>query len=137
MKHLDSGLDGAKHPKDLSFYVQNKYEKDQLVVNAGLRYDYINSETEILADEANPLLYAVGGDTLTSKDLKSGKSHNKLSPRIGIGFPVSDRTQFHANYGIFYQQPNLEDLYVGYNYVGYKVFSGGYYYPFGNPDLLP
>ncbi|MBD3162887.1 MAG: TonB-dependent receptor plug domain-containing protein, partial [Candidatus Latescibacteria bacterium] len=39
-EHVDDGLDGAKHPKDASFYVQNKYEKDNFVLNAGLRYDY-------------------------------------------------------------------------------------------------
>jgi len=134
-KHLDSGRDGAKHPKDLSFYVQNKYEKDQLVVNAGLRYDYLSADTFVLRNEEQPLFY--GGDTLLTADLKPGKAHNKLSPRLGVGFPVSDQTQFHANYGIFYQQPNLEDLYVGYNYLGYKVYNGGYYYAFGNPNLLP
>ncbi len=134
-QHLDSGLDGAKHPKDASIYIQDKYEKDQLVVNAGLRYDYLNAETDVLANEGTPLEF--GGNTLAPQDLKTGKAKNKLSPRLGIGFPVTDKMQFHSNYGIFYQQPNLEDLYVGYNYLGYKVFTGGYYYPFGNPALQP
>jgi len=134
-KHLDSGLDGAKHPKDASVYVQNKYEKEQLVLNVGIRYDYLNVDTQVLSNENLPL----GDDqtTLDARDLKSGKVRNKVSPRLGVGFPVSVRTQFHANYGIFFQQPNLEDLYVGYNYLEYKAREGGYYYPFGNPNLKP
>jgi outer membrane receptor protein involved in Fe transport len=133
-KHLDGGLDGAKHPKDFSVYLQDKYEKNQLVLNAGLRYDYMNPESQLLKDEFAPLSY---GYPLSDSSLTPSKANNKLSPRLGIGFPVSERTQFHANYGIFYQLPNLEDLYVGYNYLGYKVFTGGYYYPFGNPALVP
>jgi outer membrane receptor protein involved in Fe transport len=134
-KHLDSGIDGAKHPKDASFFVQNKYEKDQFVLNAGIRYDYLNAETDVLANNSLPL----GEDrtTLDSSDLKKGKVRNKISPRLGVGFPVSERTQFHANYGLFFQQPNLENLYTGYGYLGYKAKVGGYYYPFGNPDLAP
>ncbi|MDM7913660.1 MAG: TonB-dependent receptor, partial [Candidatus Eisenbacteria bacterium] len=134
-KHLDDGLDGAKHPKDASVYLQNKYELDQFVLNAGLRYDYLDVDTEVLANETLPL----GEDraVLDPQDLKTGEAHNKLSPRLGVAFPVSDRTQFHANYGIFYQQPNLEDLYAGYNYLAYKARVGGYYYAFGNPNLIP
>ncbi len=135
MKHVDSGRDGAKHPVDASLFVQNKYEKDQFVLNAGLRYDYLNAETQVLANDNLPL----GEDRtrLDSQDLKKGKAHNKMSPRLGVGFPVSDRTQFHANYGLFFQQPNLEDLYTSYGYLEYKARVGGYYYPFGNPNLIP
>jgi len=43
----------------------------------------------------------------------------------------------HLNYGKFYQQPNLQDLYVNYDYLAYKVRTGGYFYPFGNPNLKP
>ena len=44
---------------------------------------------------------------------------------------------FHIHYGIFYQQPNLEDLYVGEDYLQFKAPLGGYYYAFGNPNLKP
>ncbi len=133
---LDEGLDGAKHPKDASIYIQNKYEKEQFVLNAGLRYDYLDVDTQVFRDETLPL----GEDRAVlnpDEDLKEGEIRHKLSPRLGVAFPVSERTQFHANYGIFFQQPNLEDLYTGYNYVEYKVRVGGYYYPFGNPALEP
>lgn len=134
-KHIDSGLDGPKHPKDASFFVQNKYEKDDFVLNAGLRYDYLNVDTEVLVDENLPL----GEDRaeLDDEDLKSGEAEHKFSPRLGVGFPVGERTQFHANYGIFFQQPNLQDLYVSYAFLAHKTRTGGYYYPFGNPNLQP
>src|SRR5262249_6192822 len=55
----------------------------------------------------------------------------------GIGFPVSDRSVLHVNWGQFYQQPNLQDLYVSYRFLEYKIQTGGYYVPFGNPNLKP
>jgi outer membrane receptor protein involved in Fe transport len=134
-KEIDSGLDGPKHPKDASFYVQNKYEKEEFVLNLGLRYDYLNVDTEVLVDENLPL----GEDKtdLDPEDLKEGDVEHKLSPRLGVGFPIGEKTQFHANYGIFFQQPNLQDLYVSYKFLEHKTKEGGYYYPFGNPNLEP
>jgi len=44
---------------------------------------------------------------------------------------------FHANFGKFFQQPNLEDLYVSYDYLEYMIRTNPYYSPFGNPNLKP
>ena len=54
---------------------------------------------------------------LTPEDLVDAKSYSKLSPRLGVAFPIGERTQFHMNYGKFFQQPNLEDLYVSYRFL--------------------
>ncbi len=131
---LDSTRDALKEPILASFYVQDKMEYDGLIINAGVRYDYLNASTDVLANEGVPL----GGDsTLDPSDLAGNSVYHKLSPRLGVGFPVTDKTVFHMNYGIFYQQPKLEDLYVGLDYLEYKAPLGGYYFAFGNPNLRP
>jgi outer membrane receptor protein involved in Fe transport len=131
---LDATRDAQKEPILASFYVQDKMEYDGLIINAGVRYDYLNASTDVLANEGVPL----GGDsTLDPSDLAGNSVYHKISPRLGVGFPVTDKTVFHMNYGIFYQQPKLEDLYVGLDYLEYKVPLGGYYYAFGNPNLKP
>jgi len=131
---IDDPLDGPKKPKTYSFYAQDKYERAGLVVNAGLRYDFIDSETPALADESNP----VGGNsTFDPGELVDSKSYSRVSPRLGIGFPVGERTVLHVNWGQFFQQPNLQDLYVSYNYLAYKQPRGGYFIGFGNPNLKP
>ena len=43
----------------------------------------------------------------------------------------------HVNYGQFYQQPNLQDLYVSYAFLEHKIRTGGYFVGFGNPNLKP
>ena len=133
---VDSGLDGARRPRTGSYYLQDKYERAGLVVNAGLRYDYINVNTGSLRSEQYPLGTGpnYGGiDTLLTKS----KTYSRVSPRLGIGFPISDRTVLHANWGQFYQQPNLQDLYVSYQFLQYKILHTGYFVGFGNPNLKP
>jgi outer membrane receptor protein involved in Fe transport len=134
-KNVNSGRQGVKHPITGSAYIQDKFEYEGVVINAGVRYDYLNVDTQALKNEDLPL----GADktTLDPQDLTDNKIQHAVSPRIGIGFPVSDRTLFHANYGKFFQQPNLEDLYVSYDYLEYMIRWNPYYSPFGNPNLKP
>ncbi|NOT32545.1 MAG: TonB-dependent receptor [Candidatus Eisenbacteria bacterium] len=131
---VDGGLDGPRQPVTASYYLQDKYERSGVVVNAGIRYDYINVDTEALASEELPL--GLDG-SLDDDDLQSNKTYNRLSPRLGIGFPVTDRTVLHVNYGQFFQQPNLQDLYVSYRFLEHKIQTGGYFVGFGNPNLKP
>ncbi len=131
---VDDGPDRAKHPVLASFYVQDKIEYQGLVVNAGLRYDYLGAKTKTLKNPKVPL----GGDSkLDDADLAGTQTYQKVSPRLGVGFPITDRTLFHANYGKFHQQPNLENLYVSNAYLEYKAPLLGYFYAFGNPNLKP
>ncbi len=132
--HADDGRDGPRKPFTGSVYVQDKYERSGVVVNMGLRYDLINTHTDALVSENIPL----GGNTnLDNVDLTSSKTYSRVSPRLGIGFPVTDATVMHVNWGQFYQQPNLQDLYVSYQFLEHKIRTGGYYVGFGNPNLKP
>ncbi len=128
------GLDDAKHPITFAFYLQDKLEWRGLVVNAGIRYDYLNPKTKRLKDETNPLDSL---SQLSPGQLEDSKGYHKVSPRLGVGFPVTDRTVLHFSYGKFFQQPDLINLYVSYRYLEYKVQTGGYYFAFGNPNLKP
>jgi len=135
----DSPLDGPKHPKVASLYVQGKYERLGLVLNTGLRWDYLTPSTGALRSESVPLdPDGTGTDSrLQPSDLKGSKVYQRISPRLGVGFPVSDQTLLHVNYGKFFQQPNLQDLYVSYAFLEHKIRTGGYFVGFGNPNLKP
>ncbi len=131
---IDDPIDGPREPMTASVYMQDKYERAGLVVNAGVRYDYINVDVSALGDENLPL----GQDgNLDQADLVKNKKYNRVSPRLGLGFPVTDRTVLHINWGQFFQQPNLQDLYVSYRFLEHKVRTGGYFVGFGNPNLEP
>ena len=51
----------------------------------------------------------------------------QVSPRIGVSFPVSDRTVFHAQYGKFIQESELIDSYGGMGLINYILKGGNYF----------
>jgi outer membrane receptor protein involved in Fe transport len=142
VENSSSGRDGPKHPKSWAFFAQDKFEREGVIVNGGLRFDHINVDTQALRSEQYPLGEpGAQNDSLQNlldtNDLVANRTYTRLSPRLGVAFPVNEKTILRFNYGQFYQQPNLQDLYVSYRYLEYKVKAGGYYYGFGNPNLRP
>jgi outer membrane receptor protein involved in Fe transport len=148
-KELDDGWNGAKHPSEIALYLQDKFEWEGLIVNAGVRYDYFNTNTLRLINDLSPLdPYLRGADDdatpteieeaqkLTEVDLEGSKPEHQVSPRFGIAYPVSENTHFRVSYGKFFQRPELQYLYVSYDYMEYKAKEGAYY-PIGNPNLEP
>lgn len=106
----NDGWFGAKHPVFASGYIEDRFEISDVILNLGLRYDYINMDTW---KWNNPGLPRVNDKTNlpSSNDLVKGDSYNYLSPRIGFSFPISDRTVFHLQYGNFVQAPSLDLAY--------------------------
>jgi outer membrane receptor protein involved in Fe transport len=133
----DGDKDGPKHPKTWSTFVQDKFERGGVILNGGLRYDYINVDTPALRNDVAPLEGGPFRDSLDTQDLVANRTYTRISPRLGVSFPVDERTQLRFNYGQFYQQPNLQDLYVSYRFLQYKLQTGGYFVGFGNPNLKP
>ncbi|RME28531.1 MAG: TonB-dependent receptor, partial [Candidatus Zixiibacteriota bacterium] len=111
-----------KNPINIAGYIQDRFEWRGMIVNAGLRLDIFDYKTLRVKDPTNPFNPFGSQDgtpdasILQEKDLESSKTFTRLSPRLGIAFPVSDRTQLHLNYGKFFQRPDLERLYVGWTY---------------------
>jgi len=58
----------------------------------------------------------------------------KLSPRLGIAYPITDQGVIHFSYGHFFQIPEFQHLYSN---PDFKLSAGGGYTIFGNPDLAP
>jgi outer membrane receptor protein involved in Fe transport len=117
------GPDGPRHPKYLSLYAQDKFEAADLVINAGIRIDVIDNDDFEFEDPANPPWDRTNRGLDLSK-LKEKSADVEVSPRIGIAFPVTDRTVFHLQYGRFVQAPRLTDIYAGQTWYD-AIFSGG------------
>jgi len=135
------------HPIIMSGYIQDKVELNDLVMNLGLRYDRIDpnawmfKELAVRTDENGnnlPGSGMFGGDrTFNKQDTKTSEAYYFISPRLGVSFPVTDRTMFHAQFGKFYQRPNLRDLYLSPFYLDAFVNRGGYFTVLFNPNLRP
>jgi outer membrane receptor for ferrienterochelin and colicin len=69
-------------------YIQDRWEHEGMLLNFGLRYD----------------VFSVGEQVPLTEVREPVKK--QLSPRMGIGYPISDRDVFSFHYGRLYQIPD-------------------------------
>jgi hypothetical protein len=130
------GINAPKHPIFAAGYLQDKIEFKDLVMNIGLRFDYIDSDSKTFVDPSFPdyTIKKSTGEIYVDKvgPVDSGlvdvPSFKSVSPRIGMSFPVTDRTVFHTQFGKFVQQSRLRDIYQGYYATGSNI-RGGFFIP--------
>jgi outer membrane receptor for ferrienterochelin and colicin len=91
-----------------SLYLQDRWEHEGMVINAGLRYD----------------VFSVG-DQIPSGEV-TDRVKTQLSPRLGIAFPISDRDVMSFTYGRYFQVPDR--IYIFEDRGPLAVIRG-------NPDL--
>lgn len=133
----------TKRPMAFSAYIQDKIELKDLIINVGIRGDYFNPDGQLLNDPSDPDIYHPLNPINQAKTFAQRQTywyHNaptsfKLSPRLGVAFPITDRGVVHFSYGQFFQVPNFELLYTN---TGYKFPQGtGNVGIAGNPGLKP
>lgn len=110
------------YPQEVSAYVQDKLEYSDVIINAGLRFDYFYSDGRYAVDILQP-----DGET------KKADPKYMLAPRLGISFPITSRGIIHLSYGHFYQMPSFSSLYSNPDFI--LPVSGTTL--FGNANLSP
>jgi outer membrane receptor protein involved in Fe transport len=91
----------TRRPIRGAYYFRDKIEYGAMVANIGFRYDFFIQSADIRGMKAE--------DTPTETAPVDTKS--KLSPRIGISYPITDKAKVYFNYGHFYQLPELQWMY--------------------------
>ena len=123
----EDGIQVGEKPKKPAFgsvYVQDKIEYNDLIINAGLRYDYFDSQGRELRTPTNPQRDLETRQILDS-EWRDKKVFQQLSPRLGFSFPVSEKTVFYMQYGKFIQLPELETMYAGVQRYNYEYVAAG------------
>ncbi|RKY62375.1 MAG: hypothetical protein DRP96_00380 [Candidatus Neomarinimicrobiota bacterium] len=154
---LEDNPDGPRRPKIGGIYIQDKLELKDLILNLGLRYDYISPGNMKFRDNTQIVLDSLGQisdmvyknedgvydsyaptpfDNEGRKQLVRAPDYNIVSPRLGLAFPVTDRTVFHAQYGRYVQQVQLNRLFISYLRFASNLQQGNYTIS-GNPALEP
>lgn len=133
-------------PNRGGFYLQDNIEFSGLNLHVGVRYDYLDigksifNEDWVQAWETATKLTAEWAEKDADGNyirMKNGNTflyyvtHGNFSPRLSIGYPVTDRIVFYFNYGHFLQYPDRDNYYRDPFILG---ASGNYV---GNPDLKP
>jgi outer membrane receptor protein involved in Fe transport len=95
-----------------AFYVQDKMEFKELIINLGLRLDYTNSNTDWVNVSAFDESYLSSKyDVSKNYPKKESTGEWSLSPRVGISHPVTENSKLFFNYGHFKQLPIYQELF--------------------------
>jgi len=108
----EKGLFAPKNPVFASAYLTDRIEVNDLIINAGLRFDYIDMDSWNWANPQMPTIDRVT-HLIPDSALIDGSTFSYVSPRLGFAFPVTDKTVFHLQYGQFVQSPSLDVAYKG------------------------
>ncbi len=97
-------------PKEYSAFIQDKMEFNEIgmIINLGLRWEQWNL----------PLQYMQNPELPLETKMLDVKPKNRLSPRLGLSYPISDKAAFHFAYGHFYQFPSYVNFLTGVNQKG-------------------
>lgn len=146
----------TNYPNEISFYLQDKIELVDMIVNVGIRYERFEPDGKILADPEDPNYRSPikpankfhdyngngvqdeGEPDKTDKErlkywFKKAKPKHQISPRIGISYPITDKGALYFSYGHFLQIPPYEYLYIN---PEFEV-TPGLSTTIGNADLEP
>lgn len=126
----DSRVRMRVFPIQGAMYVQDKLEFKEFTVNAGLRLDYSNSNTDWWNVDPfdNTFFGSTGATTIVPRSKTTGQW--QLSPRLGIAHPISENAKLFFNYGHFRQVPQYESMFRVQRNTGGQMTS------YGNPNLI-
>ncbi|PWB75469.1 hypothetical protein C3F09_02425 [candidate division GN15 bacterium] len=91
-------------PWNGTLYFHDKIEYGTMIAMLGLRWDFF-------LQDVNKLVPVVQSDDLGGAGVILG-DRQRLSPRIGFSYPISDKAKVHFNYGHFYQLPEYRYMYA-------------------------
>ncbi len=121
-----------QEPLEFAAFAQDKLEfGDRLVLKAGLRFEYFDVRAQKLIDPRTPT------DRIGRSDnFEPSPPKKYLSPRLGISYPISDRSALRVAYGHFVQMPAYTEMLKNPIFADINVgqLEGR---AIGNPDLDP
>jgi outer membrane receptor protein involved in Fe transport len=122
----------TRYPLRGAFYIQDKLEFEQLVINAGVRMDFSDPNgIWYNTTTYDPLLSATYGanfETLAAK--VTPKNQLVFSPRLAISHPITENSKLFFNYVHLRQLPSPSNLYQVRKSADQAVTY------LSNPDLL-
>ncbi len=114
------------NPVNMRFYLSDKLEYKDIVMNIGLAYESFDPNTFAPDSDGDGWGDSEGFNNIDHKNSRIDRSgiadktlkwepveaHTSWLPRIGFAFPVSDKTVFRAQYGNYMQNVPVQFLYL-------------------------
>jgi outer membrane receptor protein involved in Fe transport len=122
----------TRTPLEISAYIQDKIEVGDLIINAGVRFDYFDAQSRVPTDLRDP------DNSLTRRPeqdaFRDASTKWQFSPRLGFAFPITASGVIYASYGQFFQIPEFQRLYEN---PDFAIRGGTFNTILGNADLEP
>ena len=128
-----------RQPINAGLYIQDQISFEGMVANIGLRADYYNPGGEWPTGDIYGDAAFGTGEQFENKFetwealgiLAPVKTHLVVSPRLGVSFPVTERSKFYFNYGHFRSLAPWEEMYIVEQRPRVRLYT------LGNPNLAP
>ena len=136
--HPDSSADDLfyvnyeRKPIEAATFFQSTLNMGDIVLNAGIRFDYFDAQDRYAPSYIKVFPEEVGAD----KYYEDVKAKYQFSPRFGLSFPISDGGALRLSYGHFFQTPSYEKMFDNPVLSHYNQFSIANT-TIGNPNLKP
>ena len=118
------------NPVSSRFYIQDQIEYSDVVVKLGLSFESWSPNNQGPVDSDGNATDA-GLNTISTKNnridrtgWKDVEAHTGILPRVGFAFPISDKTNFRAQYGNYWQEPSLQYVYLSDSELAANVSQG-------------
>ena len=129
------GIESYNHkPEELAIYIQDKMEFENLVINAGIRYDFYNANTVIPSNLRNPGNQLYFEDESKMSTYIPSEVHSQISPRLGLSYQLGSSALLRFAYGHFFQRPSFSKFYSNSSFL---ISPQDYGSVMGNPNLKP
>ena len=118
-----------KEPVELSGYLQDKMEFDEMTINLGVRLDYFDPKTVFPSNRRNPdnRLYYAEDPSKMSVGMNSEPKY-QFSPRLGLAYQLGKAALLHFSYGHFFQVPSFSTMYQNNDFIigptNYAIIQG-------------
>ena len=124
------------HPLLGAAYVHNELEWNDLNLRLGLRWDMFDANATTPSDPANPA-NAISGAPPSVPQPTTVKT--TLAPRIGVSYPISDKSALFFAYAHLYQMPGMNDAFANADYRALQNLQAATdrFGVMGNPDIKP
>lgn len=125
------------NPYEFAAYAQTKIEYEDLIINAGIRYDYFNPDFVVPRDWTQAVLLEINdpnnpGQTISNR--VTARTTSQFSPRLGVAFPISETGVMRFSAGLFFQTPQLNLIYNNAEFERNPTANPA---SFGNANIKP
>ncbi len=101
-------------PIEAAVYLQDQIKYKGIIITPGVRVDLVDTRSLYRSNIENE--FVVIQDQLTNTEAFSdSKMKLRVSPRIAIAYPITDRSNFSLSYGVFFQRPPFNNYFDGFN----------------------